>query len=544
MDKHIFFSYLPEDSDWVHILANELDGQHYVTSERILSHNEVRNARHVQDYTVFIAVISPRFLDKESYTYEQIIEAIDKKKPIIAVFPTPNKEENLLDALLEKANMQCVKIRFRDSDKIETQRETLRQLNQELGKAGAHPLLLNEWNKLIQTYPERFSFEPRVQSPDETQPDVPDGRGNKAGSLSVPIMTGIGLVAIVIIAGLIFFFTRGYNPNPIDEAPSETDAAVIETDEAPSETEAVVVETDIVPTVPAEEVVEMIPTLAPGEREALGSSLPDASGEIIFNSRESTTVYSFDVDTRTVLPILRAVESTIAPSRPLNGDTLTYGWLRNDNFDIWIQSDNNQIRNISNNAETDDFAPSWSPDGTQIVYVSRRANGSNDLMIATLIDTEIELSAILSDARAINSPVWSPDGQYIAFEMINTVGGSSKGIYVLTRSNNELNLLTPDNIIASSPAWSSDNQSLAYIVETGSNAEIHLMNINTGQDEVLPGPQGINPLQVTWSPDGNYLAFLAETNGLSQIFIVDQYGGFTEQVTNENTVIDDLHWTN
>jgi Tol biopolymer transport system component len=108
----------------------------------------------------------------------------------------------------------------------------------------------------------------------------------------------------------------------------------------------------------------------------------------------------------------------------------------------------------SNRNPYDDY-PSWSPDGTRVLF-SRAGDG---ISFINADGTGLSSTGVIGD-----SPSWSPDGIHIAYQSIN---GGNEGIWVMDMSFTPHQLTTPvqeDQM----PRWSADGSQLAFArVESG-----------------------------------------------------------------------------
>ncbi|MDE0689555.1 MAG: hypothetical protein OXI61_15415 [Candidatus Poribacteria bacterium] len=108
------------------------------------------------------------------------------------------------------------------------------------------------------------------------------------------------------------------------------------------------------------------------------------------------------------------------------------------NLDIYIiDIDGKNLVNLTNHP-SDDFSPTWSPDGRAFAYVSNR-------------DGNPEIYVMNTDAGQIcEEPDGSPDGQGIAYV---SVQDANKDIYLIRAARGGLRKLTQDPGLEFSPAW-------------------------------------------------------------------------------------------
>ncbi len=143
----------------------------------------------------------------------------------------------------------------------------------------------------------------------------------------------------------------------------------------------------------------------------------------------------------------------------------------------------------------------FSRDGKWMAY-STYPEGA---LVRSRVDGSDRLQLTFAPTHGFN-PTWSPDGSQIAFMTSAHPGGPSK-IYLVSANGGSPRLAIPGgNEMQGRPNWFLDGQSFVFATsdESGSHWELHSFNLKTEKETVLPGTRGIQDSML--SPDGRYLA--------------------------------------
>lgn len=179
-------------------------------------------------------------------------------------------------------------------------------------------------------------------------------------------------------------------------------------------------------------------------------------------------------------------------------------------FGVWIMDANGEnVRPVVADG-TYTETPRWSPDGSQIVYVSD-ARGSLDLYVVGVDGTNpVRLT---DDAGEETEPAWSPDGNTIAYSGFQDTS-YSLFLYNIGSSRSDA-LYSDPNGDVKSPAWSSDGQEIAYTAviydAAGVYSQIGIYSLDTRQPIEITQINGQYAGSVSWSPDDNSVAYALYT---------------------------------
>ncbi len=159
-----------------------------------------------------------------------------------------------------------------------------------------------------------------------------------------------------------------------------------------------------------------------------------------------------------------------------------------------------------------DASPSFSPDGSRIVFTS----GFCGVLMTMNLDGTSK-SPVLADPRCQSEPDWAPGGGVIAFVM-EVVSGT----FDLYRVNVDGTSLTPLTTAVGTdkdPSWSPDGTRIAFASNRSGGYRIYTMNADgTGLADLVAGEAP------SWSPDGSQIVFSAQGPSALDLFIMNANG--------------------
>jgi Tol biopolymer transport system component len=165
--------------------------------------------------------------------------------------------------------------------------------------------------------------------------------------------------------------------------------------------------------------------------------------------------------------------------------------------------------NVSTNPDND-ADPSFSPDGSRIVFAGDPDTGNEDIYVMNADGTNRQrLTA--SDSEE-TEPVFSPDGTRIAFVSFSDGSLGSEIHLIDADGGNRVRLLFPpgsDFLSFFDPAWSPDGTRIAFTREGGGDTNIWVIDLATGVQTRLTSGQELKS-EPDWSPDGSRIAYVSD----------------------------------
>jgi TolB protein len=170
---------------------------------------------------------------------------------------------------------------------------------------------------------------------------------------------------------------------------------------------------------------------------------------------------------------------------------------------------------FSEDAGLDDLRPSFSPDGSRVVF-SRCDFPGEECAIYAVKTNGRGLNAITHFNQSVSvfdlHPVYSPDGASIAFTSFNR-GGVQVAAYLVSAHGTGLRIVTPTALQAFDPSWSPDGQKLAFWSNccNPQNSEIWTVRPDGSGVQQLTFPGAEHDFAPVYSPQGDKIAFERHT---------------------------------
>jgi Tol biopolymer transport system component len=186
------------------------------------------------------------------------------------------------------------------------------------------------------------------------------------------------------------------------------------------------------------------------------------------------------------------------------------------------------------------IAPSLSPDGENVIFISDKNVISIDFYLADIENKKItkQLTKVIKDPHIDaysfleSAGTWSPDGKQFA------VTSFSKGQNTLIITDLETekiaSTINTDSLQAfNNPAWSPDGKKILLSGLKKGNSDLFLYHLDSKKVEQLTHDR-YSDLQPAWSPDGSKIIFVSDRDDETNLNI-GEYGNYRLTEYNINT---------
>lgn len=226
----------------------------------------------------------------------------------------------------------------------------------------------------------------------------------------------------------------------------------------------------------------------------------------------------------------------LAPSISPDGNELVYLSQRDGfYFDLWLadaRSGKPKRKLVAGSGEASYESlrymysgTGFSRDGRYIVFAAQ--SGGRDVLNVYDNRAKRVVRRLRFDVDGITSPAFSPDGRNIVFTGL--YGGHSD-LYI-TDLNGRLRRLTSDRYADLLPSWSPDGTHIAFTTDRGpatsfdrltyGNFRVALYSVQTGEIRLLPHQDAGKNMNPVWAPDSKSLVWVNDASGTNNLHLFD-----------------------
>ncbi|MDK2596649.1 TolB family protein [Pseudoalteromonas obscura] len=269
------------------------------------------------------------------------------------------------------------------------------------------------------------------------------------------------------------------------------------------------------------------------------SSMSDGYS-FIYSAKEgdNRSVYLSDQYGRDRLKVIDLTNNDGYPSISPHGKTIAF-YGKYDNNRTWsihkVDLDGSNVIRLTNKRFVWDSAPSWSPDGSSIIFSREYKGASNQWQEEVWLMDENGNNQRQIHALKGRAASFLPDGKII----FQSNSKHSQLFIADIHGNNQVQL-TDTNSSNRSPAVSPNGKYIAFLANRDGNQEVYVMNID-GSDQRRLTFNNIEDWDPAWSADSNYIYFISQNESdFYDVFSIHRDGSSLIKILNSGSQVNSV----
>ena len=246
--------------------------------------------------------------------------------------------------------------------------------------------------------------------------------------------------------------------------------------------------------------------------------------------------YTWSPDSKKIALVMKTQSDTskVKTPKPIVLDRYKFkqdveGYLTKKPIHLYLYDISTKKLDTLTKGNYDESSPRWSPDGTQIAFLSNHTedpdrNANADIWVMDA-KPNAQMKQITTWAGRDFSPEWSPDGKQIAY--LRTTSSENYIMYdqsilcVISKDGGEPKLLTKSlDRPVGSPQWSKDGTSIMGLVTDDRTKYVAQINVLDGKlTKIASGNRSFNVLEK--HPSGSFLVTMSDPQIPTEIYVLE-----------------------
>jgi len=225
-----------------------------------------------------------------------------------------------------------------------------------------------------------------------------------------------------------------------------------------------------------------------------------------------------------------------------DGKRIAFTRLQDGSWDIWVMNeDGSGQKNLTNSSDAHYRRPDWSPNGKQLVF-DGGSIGSPDADIYVMNADGSGLTRLTDDPAFDGAASFSPNGKQITFMSRRDDGDLD--IYVMNADGSGVERLTDSPASDGAPRWSPNGKQIAFRSDRDGDNEVWIMNADGSGKTNVTDNEGVGDVFPSWSPNGREIAFGRDHDGNMEVYVISVDGSGLRRLTYNPAWDGTQDWTN